>query len=181
MEILHSITHLKERVINSLSNTLIKYSTFTFLFVATCTRCPTDFSCSKKKDRCFYINTKKLSWNDAQTFCQSKDSLLVSIENDEKNNEIKTILTDHRDQDFWIGAQFDRNQNQWKWVKKEGDVNFTIFTDNSQISNYVIDGEKEDNIRLTFKDDDWIWGDQIKGKKYFSICEYKFGILYFLS
>ncbi|MBN3289779.1 PLA2R phospholipase, partial [Polypterus senegalus] len=86
------------------------------LFVNCLTFCIPDFilliTCSEAD---FYFVSTPMSWNAAQTFCRSNNSDLVTVTNQEMNQQLSNISKNypHNYYDFWIGLYHDIDFWQW--------------------------------------------------------------------
>ncbi|KAG8134213.1 hypothetical protein E2320_007344, partial [Naja naja] len=59
----------------------------------------------------YYISIGRKTWYDAQNFCLSRDSHMVSILNDEEQKFISSQFNDS----VWIGLSDDNEEGTWQW------------------------------------------------------------------
>ncbi|CAL1584535.1 unnamed protein product [Knipowitschia caucasica] len=69
------------------------------------------------KDRCYKYVSTRLTWGDAEVYCQSQNSNLVSIRDDEENDFVKTLIQnfDHTQGMTWIGLSDNHKEGAWMW------------------------------------------------------------------
>ncbi|XP_066473187.1 hepatic lectin-like [Tiliqua scincoides] len=64
-------------------------------------------------DRCYYFSVEKATWHTARSQCQDKDSHLVVIHDEAKQNFLQTLS---RNGCFWIGLSDTETEGKWVWL-----------------------------------------------------------------
>ncbi|XP_041465943.1 C-type lectin lectoxin-Thr1-like [Lytechinus variegatus] len=88
----------------------------------TTTCCPDRFL--KVDDWCYYYNSEKKTWFDADVACRLLNAHLVSIHSMAESQEIYNVWTsfedssfaDDRDRGYWIGFHDTVQEQSWEWT-----------------------------------------------------------------
>jgi hypothetical protein len=84
------------------------------------TTIPSDYFCGydwiyNAETQSCYGKMGKVSWNNAESYCQNYDAHLISIENDKEHIFVST-LQQILDKDLWLGLYSVNSGNDWKWT-----------------------------------------------------------------
>ncbi|KAK0135448.1 Macrophage mannose receptor 1 [Merluccius polli] len=71
------------------------------------------FICYGKKHRRYHYIDKKMTWQDAQSYCRKNHSDLATISNSRDNNRTLKSQTNSAENYVWIGLN--KNQGAWRW------------------------------------------------------------------
>uniref|UniRef100_A0A8C4RTX3 Macrophage mannose receptor 1-like n=2 Tax=Erpetoichthys calabaricus TaxID=27687 RepID=A0A8C4RTX3_ERPCA len=112
---------------------------------------------SNINERYVWINSR-MNWSSAQNYCQVNYTDLVSIRNENENQQ---IMEKAQGSPFWIGLF----NNPWKWSDGENSI-FQIWTQN-QPDNYL---RNEACVEIL---SDGSWNDDFCGKKNYFFCTNK--------
>ncbi|XP_050923126.1 C-type lectin domain family 4 member C isoform X2 [Lates calcarifer] len=82
-----------------------------------CVRCETGWE--QHGGQCYYFSTRRSSWNESRSFCQSEGGDLVKIDRREKQSLLEKTVRDkmdHVEDLFWIGLTDSKTEGEWLWV-----------------------------------------------------------------
>ncbi len=106
---------------------------------------------------------KKMTWNEAKTYCESRGGYLLSVTSPEEQKYIYSkYLVPNSTPECWLGASDEVKEGEWKWTSGEA-WSYTNWSTNEP------NGETRENYALFFANG--TWNDGSKGVLPF-ICEW---------
>ncbi|KAK0140964.1 Macrophage mannose receptor 1 [Merluccius polli] len=82
------------------------------------------FICNGKKHRRYHYIDKKMTWQDAQSYCRERHSDLATISNSRDNNRTLKSQTNSAENNVWIGLNNNNTQGAWRWSEDSRDTSF---------------------------------------------------------
>ncbi|KAK0139896.1 Aggrecan core protein [Merluccius polli] len=74
--------------------------------------------------RNYHYIDKKMTWQDAQSYCRERHSDLATISNSRDNNIALKSKTNSAENDVWIGLNNNNTQGAWRWSEDSSDASF---------------------------------------------------------
>ncbi|XP_050924467.1 C-type lectin domain family 4 member F isoform X10 [Lates calcarifer] len=102
--------------------------------------------------QCYYFSTRRSSWEESRSFCQSEGGDLVKIDSREEQSFLEKTLRekmDHDEDKFWIGLTDSKTEGEWLWVD-DSPLNTSLsFWFNTEPDNWTVeDPDGEDCVRM---------------------------------
>ncbi|XP_020635055.3 hepatic lectin [Pogona vitticeps] len=64
-------------------------------------------------ERCYFFSIEDATWHTAKSHCEEKNSMLVVIHDQAKQNFLQSQT---RNQRFWIGLSDENTEGDWRWI-----------------------------------------------------------------
>lgn len=136
------------------------------------TTCPYGFIWSKELSLCVQFNRDRITWRIAREKCQTQDSDLIMISNEKTMSYIEEIARKNKNLrhcDFWIGANDEKSENDWRWVSNADPISYTNWNLNEPNN-----GAGDEHCAMMLWVFNWKWNDaRCKHDNACYICEYK--------
>ncbi|KAK0148187.1 Lymphocyte antigen 75 [Merluccius polli] len=106
----------------------------------------------------YHYISKKISWQEAQSYCRERNSDLATISNMEDNNRALKSVEDKKKQNMskpnvWIGLNKNNAQEAWRWSEDSSKASFCNWKENEP------SGMKNDQQNCVEMRPDGCWND----------------------
>ncbi|XP_037822316.1 lectin subunit alpha-like [Lucilia sericata] len=151
------------------------FTIFSILIIKTLAIESTDNLFISEQNQTYYIeNEEKYNWFQALTKCASMDMSLVTIDSQEKSDDLNALLTNTFGtiNPLWIGALLnDLSPRQYSWISTGDNLTYTNWADGQP--NFLARQEYCIQVTSTEDPDHPIqWDDEKCSRPYGFICEY---------
>ncbi|XP_058863056.1 CD209 antigen-like protein E [Acipenser ruthenus] len=137
--------------------------------VDTCFPCPLGWRRTGRS--CYMFSDQQKTWTDSQSFCQSKQSALLIINNAEEQKDI--ISKRSSSQSYWIGLSDRVKEGDFRWVDNTSFKTTEQFWAEQQPDDWH---SNEDCIHLR---NDGLWNDASCDIQSYFICEKETRMIFF--
>ncbi|VDI30464.1 C-type lectin domain family 4 member D [Mytilus galloprovincialis] len=110
------------------------------------------------KDHCYYLSKEKKSWFEAERYCRTEYSSLVTINDDNENNWLMSKLKANNVMSAWIGAT-DCDSDKWIWSSTFAPIKYSNWHSSEP------NGYTKENCAAIYK--------KYNGKWIDGMCKYK--------
>ncbi|KAL5005927.1 hypothetical protein ScPMuIL_017085 [Solemya velum] len=77
-------------------------------------------------EKYYFVSHSKLNWTRAKDMCASMGGYLLEIESESEANATDELVMQRSERaDYWIGAMYSSNSNQWTWVNSGNEMVYT--------------------------------------------------------
>ncbi|XP_028576819.1 hepatic lectin-like isoform X1 [Podarcis muralis] len=112
--------------------------------------------------RCYYFSVQKFTWHIAESQCAQRNSSLVVIHDEAKQNFLESQTRNER---YWIGLNDIDEEGEWRWIDGTNYLSSYKNWRQGQPSDYQ---NKEDCAEIHFSGE---WNDESCSTANFYICE----------
>ncbi|KAK1149134.1 CD209 antigen-like protein E [Acipenser oxyrinchus oxyrinchus] len=137
--------------------------------VDTCSPCPLDWRQTGRS--CYMFSDQQKTWTDSQSFCQSKQSTLLIINNAKEQQDI--ISKKNLSWYYWIGLSDRVKEGDFRWVDDTSINTTEQFWEDDQPDDWQ---SNEDCIHLYY---DGLWNDISCDTQLYFICEKETRMIFF--
>jgi len=141
------------------------------------TRCPYGFVWREDLAKCLQFNGDRVTWRMARERCLAKDADLITIPDEKTMSFIKHFDHKNRDLkqcDFWIGANDEKAENDWRWVSNGDPITYSNWRPNEPNNGGGRNkGDGNEHCAMMLWVFSWAWNDaSCKNENACYICEY---------